>query len=248
MLTNSKDHDNLDKRSVAVCKKGGIRVKSPTVILHDRRFAVHKLVSHLLVACVWFLASYTAHAGIITLTANLDAVQVVPGVGSPSTGTGFAIVTFDTVLQTITTDLSWEGLSGPVDRSHLHNGPAGSPTDLIFEHEVISIDTPLRTIPCTFSVAGYQMCAPATASLHDVFDPFAQDGILFAPILNLALADGLFIDVHTELYPGGEIRGQLEVASEPASTGLVVLGAALLLGLRNRDRRVSGCAALKQRV
>jgi hypothetical protein len=108
-------------------QKGGTRVKSPTGIFHDRRFAVLKLVSHFLVACVWFLASSTAHAGIITLIANLDAAQVVPGQGSPSTGTGFVTVTFDTVLETITTDLSWTGLSGPVDRSHLHNAPAGSP-------------------------------------------------------------------------------------------------------------------------
>jgi hypothetical protein len=204
---------------------------------------VHKLVSPLLVACVCFLASSTAHAGTITFIANLDAVQVVSAGGSQSTGTGFVTVVFDTVLETITTDLSWAGLSGPVDRSHLHNAPAGSATDFFFEHELIASDSPLLTIPCPLAQNG-PLCAPATASLVNVYDPVAH-GYQWADILNLALADGLYVDVHTQLYPDGEIRGQLELASEPAPISLVVLGAGLLLGIRTTraGRRASGAIA-----
>jgi hypothetical protein len=53
----------------------------------------------------------------IILSGNLDAAQVVDGGGSTSTATGFATVTIDTTLFTITTDLSWtrvDGSRGPV--------------------------------------------------------------------------------------------------------------------------------------
>src|SRR3974390_571422 len=105
----------------------------------------------------------TANANIITFTANLDSSQVVAGGGSTSSATGFASVAIDTTLFTVTTDLSWVGLSGPTDRAHLHNPPAGSVTNEAFFHEVI--DNP--TLPCGFipsNLSGF--CLAATGSTH----------------------------------------------------------------------------------
>src|ERR1700694_5667367 len=93
------------------------------------------------------LACSPARASIILFSGALDAAQVVAGGGSTSTATGFGVVAIDTTLFTVTTDLSWSGLSGAADRAHLHNAPPGQITDLSFEHELFGPDSnPARTV------------------------------------------------------------------------------------------------------
>ncbi len=213
-----------------------------------------------------------ASASLITISGVLDASQVVAPVfdangnvigststinGQPvstSTATGFATVTFDTVLLTITTDLSWSGLSGNPDRAHLHDAPFAEtrlvPPNNRFFHEVIS-DTSVDggLVTCggdptdpTWFVDG--SCAPSSGSLHDVLnlDPAVNPGAIFyfapygfeatgfadfAELVSVAMLDGLFLDIHTELYPGGEIRGQLLFHQVPEPAGLVLLSLSL---------------------
>ena len=40
--------------------------------------------------------------------------------------------------------------------------------------------------------------------------------------------DGMYLDIHTELYPGGEIRGQLLFEGVPEPATLALAGVALL--------------------
>lgn len=174
---------------------------------------------------------------------------------STSTATGFARVTIDTLALTMVTEMQWQGLTGPSDRAHLHDAPLGEtrllapPNDRFF-HEVINFDVDANGNP-TSTVAGGPImctldpssdfyytdpnCAPATGSLLDLllldsgrwepFGPNGNDGTL-EDMLAVFIANGLFLDVHTEVYPGGEIRGQLRVTDvpEPGSMLLVGLG------------------------
>lgn len=238
-------------------------------------------------AAVAFAAVAPARASLIILTGGLDASQVVAPVtdadgnvigststinGQPvstSTATGFAAITIDTVLETITTDFSWSGLTGNADRAHLHDAPAGvtrllSPPNDRFFHEVINVlvDENGNSIPGTSTVTdGFVPCggttvgdwdatadcAPASGDLHDVlqltadrFDPTGQFGFTdFNALLTAFTTDGMFLDIHTQLYPGGEIRGQLSLANVPEPPTLTLLAFGLLGLLGQRRRRLA---------
>jgi hypothetical protein len=129
-----------------------------------------------------------------------------------------------------------------------------SPPNDRFFHEVINEifdsagnDTGASTVDGGFVACGGGLidpvdwdplapCAPASGSLHDFlqldasrFDPTGQFGFTdFDALLSAFETDGLFLDIHTELYPGGEIRGQLLFSAIPEPTALTLLGFGLL--------------------
>jgi hypothetical protein len=202
---------------------------------------VKRSFSYLMIAAAGIaLFAQPGQANIITLSGSLDASQVVDGGGSTSTATGFGTVTIDTVLFTITTDLSWSGLSGPADRSHLHDAPEGvsrmTPPNDVFFHEIFYDDTsvPLsEQVPCgsVLTPVGLTDCAPPTGTAHNVLQLTGpSDGYGFPDFASLVDAfsrNGVYIDIHTELYPEGEIRGQL-IAPVPEPSAVVLLLTALL--------------------
>jgi hypothetical protein len=119
----------------------------------------------------------------------------------------------------MTTDFSWPGLTGPADRAHVHDAPEGvsrqTPPNDRFFHEVINDAD--RTLDCS-AWGVFPTCVPDTGSSHNVFDlasrfnfpgcdPLTQ--ICSVPqFADIALADGLYLDIHTQQFPSGELRGQ----------------------------------------
>jgi hypothetical protein len=180
-----------------------------------------------------------ARADLVTLRGNLDAAQVVDAGESNSQATGLASLSIDTAAQSITLDFSWTGLTGPADRAHLHDAPAGvsrldyDPFDAFFD-EVFEFDNPLRTIDCSSWHAGYH-CVPETGSLH--FEQTFADMLQYCPpgnptldctvdamgdfLVRAARNDVIYLDMHTEQYRSGEIRGQLLLVPEPAMAWLL---------------------------
>ncbi len=183
-----------------------------------------------------FSLAVPARATIHQYMGTLNAGQVVDGGGSTSTATGSAVVTVDDSSYTVTTDLTWSGLSGPADRAHLHFAPIGvsrsvADPNTYFFHEVL--DDPDRTIAgCNL---GYPDCVPPSGTSSDVLQLSADDGYgaglalgfstnSFADLV-LALNQGdIYVDMHTALYPSGEIRGQLAAVPEPFTWAMTMLG------------------------
>src|SRR5262245_51247256 len=125
-----------------------------------------------------------------------------------TTGTGKFRLRVDETTQTLTYRLSYANLEGSVLQSHIHlGGTAQSGGISAF------LCTNLGNGP-----AGTQACPPAPATISgtitaaDIVGPASQ-GITagqMAELIAAINADTTYVNVHSTLYPGGEIRSQLD--------------------------------------
>ena len=144
--------------------------------------------------------------------AFLSGLGENPPNGSP--GSGFATLTLNAAQTQITVDENWSGLLAPATASHIH-GPGGAGTNA----------------PVMFPLSGVP-AATAGAIPEQVFtiNP-TQVGYL--------MSGYLYANVHTSVFPGGEIRGQFMMVPEPTSATLLGLGVVAMAGAgRSRGRRV----------
>jgi hypothetical protein len=145
------------------------------------------------------------NAAIVQLTADIDGNQVLNlpvGLG-PSPGIGSATMTLDNITNLFDWNISWSGLLGQETVMHFH-GPA----------------TPSQNAGVQVNFGAISGTTSPSIGSTTITSGQAAD-----------LLSGLwYINIHTNLYPGGEIRGQVEVVPIPAS-GLLFLSALTGFGL-----------------
>jgi hypothetical protein len=123
-------------------------------------------------------------------------------------GSGFFRARIDSRAGTIDYSLSYADLEGSVTQAHIHlGGRAQSGGISVFLCSNLG-NGPAGTQPCP--------AAPATVTgtirAADVIGPVAQ-GITagqFDELLDAIRADTTYVNVHSSLYPGGEVRSQLD--------------------------------------
>ena len=147
-----------------------------------------------------------ARAVPITLTATLSGTQEVPP--NASAGTGFAVVTVDPATHMLTVQITFSGLISTTTASHIHccTGPGANamvatttPTFPGFPLGVTS-GTYFQTFDLTLA-SSYN---PAFITAHGGSVAQAE-----ADLIAGLLAGQTYFNVHTNVFPGGEIRGQL---------------------------------------
>jgi hypothetical protein len=124
----------------------------------------------------------------------MSSAQEVPANASGASGT--ITGTYDRATRILNYTVSWTGLTGPVAAMHIH-GIAEKGVNAGILQNIITSSNGITTPGSRFGTA-----ASFSASLF-------IDGLVFKE--DLLLDDKYYINIHTATYPGGEIRGQLEV-------------------------------------
>jgi len=181
-------------------------------------------------------AGHLLRGAILVTEATLDGPSESPPNASPGVGT--AQVTYDDSLHTLRVEVSFSDLLGTVSASHIHaptavpgTGTAGVATQTPY-FTGFPIGVTSGTYDDTFDLTAASSWNPSyvTANGGTVFGAEAA--------LAAALADGkAYLNIHSSVFGGGEIRGFLVPVPEPALTS-VVAGLGLCgLGAWRRFRR-----------
>jgi hypothetical protein len=111
----------------------------------------------------------------------LTGAQQVPAV--QSAGSGTAELTYDPATHMLSWSIRYSGLSGAVTMAHIH-GPAAEGKNGPVQLWLAKKDSPVES-----PIKGHATLTPDQANQFE--------------------AGELYINLHTEAHPGGEIRGQV---------------------------------------
>lgn len=188
-----------------------------------------------LIACL-LMFSAVAKADQLVFTATLTGAQEVPPSGSP--GIGSALVTFDTVTNLLTVNVSFAGLVSPTIASHIHcctpPGANAIVATIVPTFPGFPLGVTTGTYLQTFDMSLASSYNPAFITAHG--GTVAQAQAAFVAGL---ISGQTYLNIHTQQFPGGEIRGQLQTVPEPATMLLLASGIFGAAGaIRKRRRNV----------
>jgi hypothetical protein len=174
-------------------------------------------------ALLWGAAGAARADFIVTTT--LSGSEETPPNSSPATGS-ITVTFLSAQPNQLMIHEVFSGLVAPNTAAHIHVGPPGVAGPIVL---------PFTGFPTGVTSGTYD------AVLTDA-DLTPGGGInTFADLIAAIEAGDTYANIHSTMFPGGEIRGQLPpspAVPEPASFTLAGLGALGLIAARWRKRRV----------
>ncbi len=141
------------------------------------------------------------------LKADLRGFQEVPAISSPGRGSFRGIISHDGTE--IAWRLDYRSLQGTVTQAHIHLGDHHTNGGIsVFLCSNLP-SPPAGTQPCPAPGPGAEVTG--TSTMSNVIGPAGQ-GIAageFAELIRAIRAGVTYANVHTNIFPGGEIRGQI---------------------------------------
>lgn len=112
---------------------------------------------------------------------HFDAFVNATQAGTTSTAFGLTTVNVNYDLNTITVHGIFDGLTGPISSAHIHAGTAGNTGGVVYDLSPLIVGNEI----------------------------IGQLPLVSIASLNAFLSGGYYINVHTDAFPAGEIRGQI---------------------------------------
>lgn len=189
-----------------------------------------------------------AFAVVCSVTAMLMATPVSAAIhvfatplspdGPGATGSGSAQVTLDTTAQTVSIMTDWAGLSGVTTVAHIHCCVAAPGTVGVAVTPGTFPGFPVGISSGSYASGALDLnnASTYTASFLTTFGGGTTDGAQ-AALLSGLQSGTAYLNIHTDTFPGGEIRGFLTAVPEPQSWALMILGFGLLGASMRLSRR-----------
>jgi hypothetical protein len=181
------------------------------------------------------LGASPVYASPVFYHAILDGPSESPANASP--GIGSADVTFDGVAHTLAVSFSFSGLTGTTTASHIHCCTAlpGAGTAGVATQTPFFVGFPIGVTSGAYSNTFDLMLAsswnPAFITAHGG-TPASAEAALGAGLI----AGEAYLNIHSTVFGGGEIRGFLAPIPEPETYAMLLAGLGLL-GFMARRRR-----------
>jgi hypothetical protein len=189
---------------------------------------------------VAFFATSASRAAIITFDAFLSGPAESPPNASPGTGT--AEVDFNTTANTMRVRVNFSGLVGTTTASHIH-----SPTPVAGAGTAgVATTTPsFAGFPLGVKAGTYDNTLDMTqASSYNPAFVTANGGTpasAEAALLSSLNAGTSYLNIHSTVFSGDEIRGFLNAVPEPSTWALMTVGALGIVVCR-ATRKGARCA------
>jgi MYXO-CTERM domain-containing protein len=185
-------------------------------------------------AMLLLLFAPSVQAVVISFQAFLDGASESPPNASP--GTGFSSVDIDTLANTLALHVEFSGLLATTTAAHIHCcvDPSATPSTVgvatttpTFVGFPLGVTSGIYDIVLDLTQVTSYSAAFLTANGNDT-------GTAQATLIAGLLDGEAYLNIHTNQFPAGEIRGFFVTVDEPASAALLLASLVLAAGLRRR--------------